>query len=59
MPPEHPCLVNSPHGPHNWWYTSYGGGHQMNADFDPVTDPIAAACEKNLKQWHCPGKGKF
>lgn len=35
------------HPKHDWWYTSSGGGHQMNF-YDPT--------EKNVKKWHCPGR---
>ena len=38
------------HDAHEWWYTSWGGGHQMNS-YDPVSDKN----EKNVKQWSCPG----
>lgn len=34
------------HEPHDWWYTSWGGGHQL-AFYDPD--------EKNVTMWHCPG----
>jgi hypothetical protein len=54
--PTHPCLVDGPHGHHDWWYTAWGGGHQMRHGFDPIKDPDSAALEKGLKKWFCPGK---
>lgn len=63
--PTHNCLVLDlglvkewPHKPHDWWYTSYGGGHQMYAGFDPKINVADANLEKDLKRWHCPGKEK-
>lgn len=46
--PVHVCLLTHPHDEHDWWYTSYGGGHML-AEFDPT------GREPNQKQWHCPG----
>ncbi len=62
--PEHTCLVfemqmdgrlNKPkhtdtHTPHDWWYTSWGGGHQMDEA------PLPGDPDYNRsKKWHCPG----
>lgn len=68
-PPEHVCLVmemrldgrlpafgkHEAHPPHDWWYTSYGGGHQLHDDFVPDNGTWDSR-EKNVKQWHCPGR---
>lgn len=58
--PEHPCLVftlyGEPHEAHEWWYTSWGGGHQMWQGFDPKVHVEEAARERDLKQWYCPGR---
>lgn len=35
------------HPPHEWAYTSYGGGHYMD-EYDPT--------EPNCKKWICPGR---
>ena len=39
------CLLYEPHGPHDWIYTSEGGGHMI--------DPAYAGADD--KEWHCPG----
>ena len=48
--PTNQCLLTNPHGSHDWWYTSSGGGHMLSEA--AVGDPL----EKNQKQHHCPGK---
>lgn len=64
MAPVHECLVmtmendgrlpkpgkHRAHPPHDWWYTSSDGGHQMNRE------PVESDNVKNVKKWHCPGK---
>lgn len=50
MPPTHECLLKGLHEPHDWWYTSSGGGHMLDEEFKD--DPR----EKNVRQLHCPGK---
>ncbi len=53
--PIHDCLVmGKPHGPHNWWYTSSGGGHQLGESFVPDHGTWDSV-ERNVKQWHCEG----
>jgi hypothetical protein len=44
------------HEPHDWWYTSYGGGHELRPGWQP-TDPEKGWDETEgwVKQWHCPG----
>lgn len=68
-PPWHKCLVlvqrertgtlgkHEAHPPHDWWYTSSGGGHQLYDGFVP-SDPKGGydSVEGNVKQWHCPGR---
>jgi hypothetical protein len=44
----HLCLLTHVHGEHDWWYTSSGGGHMLDA-YDE------SGLERNQKQWHCPG----
>lgn len=38
------------HEPHEFWYTSSGGGHYL--DQDPGPDTI----ERNVRRWICPGR---
>jgi hypothetical protein len=38
------------HPAHYWWYTSTGGGHQL--DYDPKDDQFL----RNVKRWYCPGR---
>ena len=45
---EHECLLRSDHGPHDWYYTSEGGGHMIQERW--------AHTGKNPAKWHCPGK---
>jgi hypothetical protein len=49
--PINRCLIESPHGPHDWWYTSWGRGHMLSGE--PTESDRRT--EKNLKQHHCPG----
>lgn len=61
--PVHNCLVldmgllgkHQRHDPHDWWYTSSGGGHQLYDGFVPDHSDWDTI-EKNVKQWHCPGR---
>lgn len=48
---QHRCLATQdPHLPHHWWYTSSGGGHQLDS-YDPVSDRM----ERDVKRHNCPG----
>jgi hypothetical protein len=47
--PVNQCLLTNPHNPHDWWYTSSGGGHMLAES--SVGDPL----ERNQKQHHCQG----
>lgn len=44
------------HEPHDWWYTSWGGGHQLYDGWQP-SDPTLGfdTIERWVKQWRCPG----
>ena len=44
------------HEPHRWWYTTYGGGHQLNDDWQP-TDSVKGwdAYEGWVTNYQCPG----
>lgn len=45
--PTAECLIWwKEHGPHDWAYTSTGGGHIVD---------IGSYDEKGYKEWHCPG----
>lgn len=68
MLPTHICLVwemkldgrlplgkHEAHEPHDWWYTAYGGGHQLYDGWIP-SHGTWDTHEKNIKQWHCPGR---
>ena len=46
MLPIAPCLLKTMHGPHDWAYTSWGGGHMVR---------IGDTDEKGYKEWHCIG----
>jgi hypothetical protein len=53
-PANRTCLVmtqglgkHEAHPAHDWWYTSSGGGHQLD-DYDPT--------EKNCVRYRCPGR---
>lgn len=60
--PVHKCLVwelgllgkHANHEPHDWWYTSRGGGHQQMPDWKPDHKDWDTD-EGDAKQWHCPG----
>lgn len=45
------CMDSDPHPAHDWWYTSEGGGHMLNAEF--VDGDRALGID--VRQWHCPG----
>lgn len=71
---EHVCLVlemkldgrlpfgkHEAHPPHDFWYTSWGGGHQLYDGWEPdgerFSDGSAMdSIEQFVKQWHCPGR---
>lgn len=63
---EHICLVlemkldgrikpglgkHEAHPPHDWWYTSWGGGHQLDHEPKPGDSDYDL-----VKKWHCPGR---
>lgn len=49
-PPTNQCLLTNPHEPHDWWYTSSGGGHMLSH----ITEEDLRV-EKGLKKHHCDG----
>jgi len=49
-PPTTQCLLSNAHAPHEWWYTSSGGGHMLY-----TIDASDLNCEKGLKKHKCPG----
>lgn len=49
------------HPAHEWWYTSYGGGHQLSAEWVPsgIIFPDGTAhdeYEGTVHRWYCPGR---
>lgn len=50
------------HLPHIWWYTSYGGGHQLDHNWVPsgqVNERDNTAHDDTegwVKRWLCPGR---
>lgn len=69
---DHNCLVldmensgvipaSTRHPAHDWWYTSYGGGHQLYDGWEPDGrrdnhDLAYDSIEGWVRQWHCPGR---
>jgi hypothetical protein len=56
-----PLGKHEAHPPHLWWYTSWGGGHQLEEDWMPeVLDHGGWSGwdkqEGNVRRWHCPGR---
>jgi hypothetical protein len=56
--PIHICVVGElrgqAHDPHDWWYTSRGGGHQQREGWKPDHNGWDSM-EGSAKEWHCPG----
>jgi hypothetical protein len=46
------------HDSHFWWYTPYGGGHQLNEISHPDTDYDDGE-RKILKRWLCLGREHY
>lgn len=50
------------HPPHDWWYTSYGGGHQLHEGWvpdkwvSPDRQSGVDSTEGWVYQWRCPGR---
>lgn len=49
-PPTTQCFIEKSHDAHDWWYTSYGGGHMMSSIKESDLQ-----YEKGLKKHHCDG----
>jgi hypothetical protein len=64
---ETECLVmklgllgkHQKHDPHDWWYTSKGGGHQLPDDYEPDVLVSLRDGWDRTEHWvtrhHCPG----
>lgn len=50
------------HDAHDWWYTSWGGGHQMADNWEPSGQVSPDGCtafdeiEGWVAKWRCPGR---
>lgn len=70
--PQHKCLVlemrqdgrmrplgkHEAHPAHFWWYTTYGGGHQMDSVSHPETDWDDTE-RRYCKRWVCLGRDAY
>ena len=60
-PENYECLVSrldliGSHAPHDWWYTTYGGGHQLCDGWEP-SDLTRGwdETEGYVERYHCLG----
>jgi hypothetical protein len=49
-PPTTQCMLTNVHNAHDWWYTSWGGGHMLS-----YISEEDLRLEKGLKKHHCDG----
>lgn len=53
-----PLGKHEDHPAHFWWYTPYGGGHQLNEISHPEGDYDDTE-RRNLKRWLCLGRDAY